>query len=62
MVSVAVGMKEAKMSGTRVLHRMEEGFLSVYDWLSGPPMSEQERLHHAIAGTDSIRRFPSGGL
>ena len=42
-----------------VLHHMEEGVVAAYDWLSGPPMSERQRIEHKLAETESLRR-PSG--
>ncbi len=45
-----------------VLHHMEQGVVAAYDWLSGPPMSEQQRAQHKLYETDSIRRLNGYGL
>lgn len=51
------GIKEVRESGFRFIHRMEAGALAVYDWVSGPPMTEQERMQHRLAETEPLRRF-----
>ncbi|PKB71557.1 MAG: hypothetical protein BZY87_04710 [SAR202 cluster bacterium Io17-Chloro-G6] len=45
-----------------VLHQMEDGVVAAYDWLSGPPMSEQERVQQRLAETEHIRRASGYGL
>ena len=29
----------------------------VYDWISGPPMTNQERIHRAIQAAEATRRL-----
>ena len=45
-----------------VIHNMEDGVVAAYDWLSGPPTSEQDRIQHKLAETKSIRRTSGYGL
>ncbi len=45
-----------------VIHHMEDGVVAAYDWLSGPPMSEQERVQHRLVETESLRRNGGFGL
>ena len=45
-----------------VIHNMEDGVVAAYDWLSGPPMSEQDRIQQKLAETKSIRRTSGYGL
>ena len=55
---------------TTQVHRHEKGFLpkiayqivSIYDWLSGPAMSEQERVHRELSGSEPWRRMGRMGL
>ncbi len=34
-----------------LLNRIVKDMVALYDWLSGPPMSEQERINRALAET-----------
>ncbi len=34
-----------------LLNRLVKVMVTAYDWLSGPPMSEQERINRALAET-----------
>ena len=45
-----------------VIHHMEDGVIAAYDWLSGPPMSEQDRAQQRLAETEPIRRTSGYGL
>ncbi|HAA95441.1 MAG: hypothetical protein FI717_03000 [SAR202 cluster bacterium] len=45
-----------------VIHHMEHGVVAAYDWLSGPAMSEKERVEHKLAETEAIRRSGSFGF
>ena len=36
-----------------LLNRIVKDIVAVYDWLSGPPMSEQERINRTLAETRS---------
>lgn len=47
---------------SEVLHHVEDGVVAAYDWLSGPPMSDQERVQHKLAETESLRRTSGFGL
>ncbi len=60
MVTVGESIREVKHSGSHLVHRMETGFVAVYDWLTGPAMSDQERLRRSIAETEPVRRL--GGI
>ena len=57
MVTMHQGIKEVRESGSRFIHRMEAGVMTVYDWMSGPPMTEQERTQLRIAEAEAIRRY-----
>ena len=57
MVTMNQGIKEVRETSSRFVHLMEAGVLAVYDWVSGPAMTEQERTQHRLAETDPIRRF-----
>ena len=37
-----------------LLNRIVKDIVAVYDWLSGPPMSEQERINRTLAETRSL--------
>ena len=58
MVTVNQGIKEVRDSGSRFIHRMETGLVTVYGWVSGPAMTEQERINVKLAETEPLRRFP----
>ena len=51
------GIKEARETGSRFIHKLETGVVAVYDWVSGPAMTEQERTQHRMAESEPIRRF-----
>jgi hypothetical protein len=38
-----------------LLNRIAKDIVAVYDWLSGPPMSEQERMNRTLAETRPLR-------
>jgi hypothetical protein len=38
-----------------LLNRIAKDIVAVYDWLSGPPMSEQDRVNRALAETRPLR-------
>ena len=57
MVTMNQGIKEARETGSRFIHLMEAGVLAVYDWMSGPAMTEQERTQHRLAETEPLRRY-----
>ncbi len=37
-----------------LLNRIAKDIVAVYDWLSGPPMSEQDRINRTIAETRTL--------
>ena len=57
MVTMNQGIREVRDTGSRFIHRMESSMVAVYDWVSGPPMSEQDRNQHKLLETEHIRRF-----
>jgi hypothetical protein len=38
-----------------LLNRITKDVLAVYDWLSGPPMSEQDRMNRTLEETRTLR-------
>ncbi len=42
---------------THLLPAIAKGLVAGYDWLAGPALSEQERMEHALAETESLRRI-----
>ncbi len=38
-----------------LLNRITKDILAVYDWLSGPPMSEQDRINRRLEETRTLR-------
>ena len=58
MVTMNQGIKEVRETGSRFIHRMESGVVAVYGWVSGPPMTEQERSLVRLAETEPLRRYP----
>ena len=58
MVTMNQGVKEVRDAGSRFIHRMEAGVLAAYNWVSGPAMTEQDRLQQRLAETEFLRRFP----
>ena len=62
MVTVGEGVREVKDSGSKMLQRVEMGALAVYDWLSGPPMTDQQRIQHRLAELETARRYTRGVL
>ncbi len=55
MVTVRIGVREAKESGSKALHQVEAGLLAAYGWLSGPGMTEQDRRHQKLAESEPVR-------
>ena len=56
MVTMNQGVKEVRDVGSRFFHKVEAGAAAVYDWVSGPAMTEQERTQHRLQETEAIRR------
>ncbi len=57
MVTMNQGIKEMRETSSRFIHRLETGVMAAYGWVSGPAMTEQERIQHRLAETEPIRRF-----
>jgi hypothetical protein len=65
IVLCIVSLQEGKMSILHhkpsdhhqegLLNRITKDVLAVYDWLSGPPMSEQDRINHTLEETRPLR-------
>lgn len=62
MVTMNQGVKEVRDAGSRFIHKMEVGALAAYSWVSGPGMTEQDRLQHKLAESENIRRFPQPSI
>ena len=58
MVTVNQGVKEVRDVGSKFVNLMEAGALAAYNWVSGPAMTEQDRVQHKLAETEFLRRFP----
>ena len=57
MVTMNQGIKEVRETSSRFIHRLESGVMAVYDWVSGPPMTDNDRLQILLAETETYRRF-----
>ena len=57
MVTMNQGIKEVRETGSRFVHRLETGVMSVFNWMSGPAMTEQDRIQLRMAETESYRRY-----
>ena len=57
MVTMHQGIREARETGSRFIHWMEAGALSVYTWMSGRPMTEQERMQSRIYEAETQQRY-----
>ena len=57
MVTMNQGIKEVRETGSRFIHRMETSVMAVYDWVSGPAMTEHERIQHRLVEIEAIRRY-----
>ena len=56
MVTMNQSVKEVRDAGSRFIHKMEAGVATVYNWVSGPAMTEQERTQLRLQETEGIRR------
>lgn len=45
-----------------VLPKITHQIVSIYDWLSGPAMSEQERVHRELHESEPWRRLSRLGM
>ena len=67
MVTMNHSIKEVRETSSRFIHKLETGVVAVYDWVSGPPMTEHERTQHSwpkprpSAGSPSPPSNPSSG-
>ncbi len=57
MVTMNQGIKEARETGSRFVHRMETGVMAVYDWVSGPAMTDQERMQHRLQEAEAFQLY-----
>jgi len=62
MVTVRIGVREAKESGSKALHSVETGLIAAYGWLSGPGMTDQERRHQKLAESEPVRHSNRIGI
>ena len=44
-----------------LLPKIGHQIVVIYDWLSGPPMTEHERIEHALAESESVRQMGNRG-
>ncbi len=45
-----------------ILPKLGHQIVAIYDWLSGPPMTEQERVTRALAEMESDKQLGGPGL
>ena len=57
MVTMNQGIKEMRDTSSRFIHNFESGVLAVYGWMSGPAMTDQERVQIQMAESEVYRRF-----
>lgn len=57
MVTMNQGIREVRETGSRFVHRLEVGVIAVYDWVSGPALSEQQRTQLRLAESEPFRRY-----
>ncbi len=62
MVTMNQGIREVRENSSRLIHLMEAGLMSAFEWISGPAMSEQDRVQLKLAETQPLRRFPQPPL
>lgn len=62
MVTMNQGVKEVRDVGSRFVHKMEHGVVAAYNWVSGPAMTEHDRVQHKLAETEYLRRFPQTSI
>ena len=58
MVTVGQGVREVKQSSSKMLQRLEMGAVSVYDWLTGPAMTDQQLDQHLLVELETARKYP----
>ncbi len=56
MVTMNQGVKEVRETGSRFIHLLEAGMMAAYDLVTGPAMTEQERVQHHLAESYEYRR------
>ena len=57
MVTMHEGIREVRESGSRFIHRVESGAVAVYTWVSGPPMTERNRMEHKLYEAEAYQRY-----
>ncbi len=45
-----------------ILPKLGHQIVAIYDWLSGPPMTEHERTTRAVEATEAIRQLGGPAL
>ena len=45
-----------------ILPKLGHQIVAIYDWLSGPPMTEHERITRVVVETEQIRYLGNHGL
>ncbi len=48
--------------GKGILPKLGHQIVAIYDWLSGPPMTEHERIGRALAESESHRHLGDPGI
>ncbi len=58
MVTMNQGVREVRDVGSKFIHKMEFGVMAAYNWISGPAMTDLDRMQLRIMETEPLRRFP----
>ncbi len=45
-----------------ILPKLGHQIVAIYDWLSGPPMTEHERIGRALAESETLRHLGDPGF
>ncbi len=45
-----------------ILPKLGHQIVAIYDWLSGPPMTEHERITREVSATEAIRQLGGPGI
>ncbi len=45
-----------------ILPKLGHQIVAIYDWLSGPPMTEHERTTRAVAQSETLRQLGGPGV
>ena len=57
MVTMQEGIREARETSSRFMHRMETGALALYSLVSGPAMTEQQRMKLRVYEAETYQRY-----